>query len=396
MHITYKEGKESRRNKLKMKNLCLEIILHIAKFGMEIIYFFIKLFTKQKNKVTMLSRQSDNINLDFRLLRDELKNSKDGEKIEIKILCKKIPKNVWGRIKYCFFIIKNMYHIAESKVCIVDGYNIPISALKHKKGLEIIQIWHAMGAIKKFGFQVIGRNEGSTTKIARIMKMHANYTCITCTSEETRKVYSEAFRTDINKIKVLGMPRLDYVLGKNNEINKKADELLSQYPKLKEKPIILYVPTFRKKETIDISKVINAVDKEKYNLIIRLHPLDGTKLDKKYIIDNQYSTFDLLKIADFIVTDYSAIAFEAAALNKPLFFYLYDIRKYSRKRGLNIGLETEMGDCTRLSFNEIMKLIDSGKYNYEELRKFREKYVETFDTNNTKRIADYIVLHLNH
>lgn len=390
MHIISKEGKESRRNKLKMENLFLGIILHIAKFGMEIIYFFIKLFTKQKNKVTMLSRQSDSINLDFRLLRDELKNCEEGENIEVKIFCKKIPKNIWGRIKYCFFVIKNMYHIAESKVCVVDGYNIPISALKHKKGLEIIQIWHAMGAIKKFGFQVIGRKEGSTTKIACIMKMHANYTCVTCTSEITRKFYSEAFRTDINKIKVLGMPRLDYVLGKNNEIDKKVEELLKQYPELKRKPIILYVPTFRKKETIDIDKVINAVDEEKYNLIIRLHPLDETKVDKKYIIDKEYSTYDLLKVADFIVTDYSAIAFETAALNKPLYFYLYDIRKYSRKRGVNIDLETEMKDCTRTSFDEIMKIINSGEYNYEELRKFREKYVETFDTDNTKRIADYI------
>lgn len=186
------------------------------------------------------------------------------------------------------------------------------------------------------------------------------------------------------------MPRLDYVLGKNNEIDKKVEELLKQYPELKRKPIILYVPTFRKKETIDIDKVINAVDEEKYNLIIRLHPLDETKVDKKYMIDKEYSTYDLLKVADFIVTDYSAIAFETAALNKPLYFYLYDIRKYSRKRGVNIDLETEMKDCTRTSFDEIMKIINSGEYNYEELRKFREKYVETFDTDNTKRIADYI------
>ena len=89
----------------------------------------------------------------------------------------------------------------------------------------------------------------------------------------------------------------------------------------------MYVPTFRKKETIDIDKVINAVDEEKYNLIIRLHPLDETKVDKKYIIDKEYSTYDLLKVADFIVTDYSAIAFETAALNKPLYFYLYRYKK---------------------------------------------------------------------
>ena len=45
------------------------------------------------------------------------------------------------------------------------------------------------------------------------MKMHANYTCITCTSEATKKIYSEAFNTDIDKVQVLGMPRIDYLLG---------------------------------------------------------------------------------------------------------------------------------------------------------------------------------------
>ena len=58
---------------------------------------------------------------------------------------------------------------------------------------------------------------------------------------------------------------------------------------------------------------------------------------------------------------------------------------------MNIDLETEMKDCTRISFDEIMKLINSEEYNFEELRKFREKYVETFDTDNTKRIANYII-----
>src|SRR5699024_7702132 len=111
----------------------------------------------------------------------------------------------------------------------------------------------------------------------------------------------------------------------------------NDYPQLKKKKNILYVPTFRRNETIDIDKIIEAVDKEKYNLIIRLHPLDQTKVKDEYKISEKYSTFDLIKFADYIITDYSAIAFEIATLNKPLFFYVYDINKYSRKRGVNIN-----------------------------------------------------------
>lgn len=368
-------------------NFVLIPILYIAKIGLNIIYFFIKLFTRQKNKVTMLSRQSDNINLDFRLLKEEIE--KNGN-IEIKVLCKMIPKNLWGKIKYCFYMIKCLYHIATSKVCIIDGYNIAISALKHKKNLEIIQIWHAMGAIKKFGYQVLGKEEGSNEKIAKIMKMHANYNLITCTSEETRKTYSEAFNTDINKIKVLGMPRIDYILGKNDEINDKITKLYEEYPKLKEKKNIVYVPTFRKDKTIDISKIIENTDTEKYNLIIRLHPLDKNEVKGEYLVDKKYSTSELIKVADYVITDYSAVAFEAATLDKPLFFYLYDIDEYEDTRGLNINLQEEMKNSTSKKIEDIIDIIENDTYDYEELRKFKEKYIQTADTDNTKRIVEYM------
>lgn len=412
-----------------MKNFILIIPLYIAKILMKIIYFFIKIFTRQQNKVTMLSRQSNDINLDFRLIKEELEKEKNIKiitnnekklniennskktrnskkinnltegnrqkeekiKLKIKILCKKIPKNFGGRLSYCFYIVKCMYHIATSKVCIVDGYNIPICALKHKKNLEIIQIWHALGAIKKFGYQVLDKKEGTSSKVAKIMDMHSNYNCVTCASEATRKIYAEAFNTDLDKIKVMGMPRIDYILSKDNEINKKVEELKMDYPNFSGKKTILYVPTFRRGQTINISKIEKAINKEKYNLIIRLHPLDNTKVSEEYLVNRKYSTFDLIKFADYIVTDYSAIAFETATLGKPLFFYLFDIDNYKDRRGLNIDLQQEMPNCTKATMTEIAKIIEKDTYNYEELKKFREKYVETIDTNNTERICDYVI-----
>lgn len=382
-----------------MKNFFLLIALYISKIGLRVIYFFIKLFTIAKNKVTMLSRQSDNINIDFELIKGELEElnySKHGNsvinnrKLQIEVLCKKIPSGILGKISYCFYMIKCMYHIATSKVCIIDGYNIAISVLKHKKSLKIIQIWHAMGAIKKFGYQVLDKEEGSSSKVAKIMKMHANYDLVTCTSEETRKIYAEAFNTDINKIKVLGMPRIDYILEKDNRINEKIKQLYKDYPKLKEKKNIVYVPTFRKNETIDINKIISEIDEKKYNFIVRVHPLDKTKVDNKYVVDGRYSTFDLIKMADYVITDYSAIAFETATLNKQLFFYLYDMDKYESSRGLNINLKEEMKNSTKQNIKDIIKIIENNTYDYEELKKFREKYVQTTDTENTKRIVGYI------
>lgn len=368
-----------------MKN----IVLYLARTVMRMIYFFIKLFTRQKNKVSFLSRQSDTMSIDFKLL-EEFFNKETN--LQTEILCKKIPDSLVGKISYCFFIVKCMYHIATSKVCIIDGYNIPVSSLKHKKGLEIIQIWHAMGAIKKFGYQILGMVEGDNKKTAQIMKMHAGYTCITCTSEATRKIYSEAFNTDIEKIKVLGMPRIDYLLEKSEEINKNIEKILENNPKLKEKKNILYVPTFRKGQEINFQNIINALDETKYNLILQLHPLDRTNVDEKYKI--QAKTLDLIKLADYVITDYSAVAFEAAILDKPLFFYLYDIGNYENTRGLNIDLQQEMKSSTKTKIEDIISIIENDTYNYEELKKFKEKYVETIDQNNTKRIVEYVLANI--
>ena len=372
-----------------MKKNVLSVILYIVRFAMSFIYFFIKIFPIQKNKITLLSRQSNNINIDFEMILDEInKNHKD---IKVTVLCRKIPNDLIKKIGYCFYIIKCLYHIATSKVCIIDGYVIPISSLKHKKDLIIVQIWHAMGAIKKFGRQVLDKKEGSKSNIANIMKMHRNYTAVMCTSEVTKEHFSKGFGTDANKILILGMPRIDYLLGKDNKINEKVKKIINNYPILKEKKTILYVPTFRKEKSTHVYDLINAIDEKKYNLIIKLHPLDETKIDNKYTVSKEYKTFELLKIADYIITDYSAVAFEASILQKQLYFYLYDIEEYRENRGLNIDLQKEMPQSTFLDVKDIIKTIEKNRYNYEELKKFKEKYVETADINNTERIVEYII-----
>lgn len=371
-----------------MKKLFLSIILYIERFGMSFVYFFIKFFPIQKNKITMLSRQSNDINIDFEMLLDEFSNQ--DKNIKVKVLCKEVPKNIIGRIKYCFFLIICLYHISTSKVCIIDGYSIPISCLKHKKDLKIIQIWHSLGAIKQFGKQVIDKKEGSKSEISKIMKMHQNYDYVLCASDATREFYKQGFGVDESKILKLGMPRIDYLLGKDEKINKKIENLYKDYPNLKEKKTILYVPTFRQGKSVHIYDLINSVNTDEYNLIIKLHPLDKTIVDSKYTINNKYSTFDLLKIADYVITDYSALSLETSILdNKQLYFYLYDIEDYKMDRGLNVNLREEMPNYTFSNVDDIVKNIQEDNYNFEELKKFRDKYVQTVDTNNSKRIVEF-------
>lgn len=371
-----------------MQKQVIRIGIYIGKVILNIIYFFIKLLPT-KNKIIFLSRQSNTPSLDFKLIENEI--LKRREKVKIEFLCKVLKKDDKSRLEYCFYILKCMYHIATSKVCILDGYSIPISILKHKKKLKIIQIWHASGALKKFGYQSLNKKEGRSEGVAKVMNMHKNYSYIMAPSYATAKFYEEAFNVKKENVLINGLPRIDYIL-ETKDIGGKITKFYKQYPNFKNKKTILYVPTFRKtsNSATGIKNLIKNINFKKYNLIVKLHPLDKSQIAKKYQVNKQYNTFDLIKIADYVITDYSAVAFETSILNKPLYFYVYDIDKYEKTRGLNINLFEEMPNCTSKEVKKIINSIEKDNYNFEELMKFREKYMGKISSNNTEKLVNFI------
>ena len=363
-----------------------KLIINIAVTVLNLLYLPFKCL-KAKNKITYISRQSNNISLDFKLLSGRMKDI--DANVEQVILAKKIEKGILKKLNYTFHVFAQMYHIATSKVVVVDTYIIPISVLKHKKDLKVIQIWHALGAIKQFGYQSLDKKEGSSYVVANAMRMHKNYDAITCASSITAEFYSQAFGTDINKIKIVGMPRVDDILG--SDCN---EEIIAQNSHYFGKSTILYIPTFRKNKKVNIESLIKNIDHSKYNLIIKLHPLDSTEVPQEYSVKGDFSTYDLMKFADYIITDYSATAIEASLLQKPLFLYVYDIDEYNEERGLNVVLTEELKDSTFKDISDIMNVIEKGSYNYWELEQFRNRYVETYNQNNTDNICKLIKKYL--
>lgn len=379
------------RNVERVKVYIIRSGIYIGKIFLNVIYSFIKMLPVER-KITMLSRQSDKTNIDFELIEKEIK--KRTSNIKIKVLCKVIKKDVKSRFLYCFYILKCMYHIGTSKVCVLDGYSIPISILKHRKNLEVIQIWHASGALKRFGYQAINKKEGRGNGVAKLMDMHKNYTHVIAPSKATGEFFAEAFGVEKEKIVINALPRIDYLL-KDEFTKQNIEQFYKEYPKYKNKKIILYVPTFRKDKENNTQELIKNIKNSKYQLIVKPHPLDRTQIDSKYKVNQKYNTYDLLKIADYIITDYSAVAFEACVLEKPLYFYVYDINEYEKTRGLNIDLFKEMNNCTSTNIKEIINNIENNNYDFNELNGFKMKYMGEDYYNNTSKLIDFIFEYLS-
>lgn len=369
-----------------------KLIVRTGKIFLNIIYAFLKILPTE-NQIVFISMQSDSISLDFELLKKELEYREPGTKLVF--LCKKMESSLSKKIDYIKYVfnmleytLKAMYYLATSRVCVTESYCVPISFLKHSKELKIIQIWHASGAVKKFGFQSLDTQEGKSKEIAELMCMHKNYNYVIAPSEVTKNIFAEAFNIDKEKIVKLGLPRLEYITNKKYD---KTEEIYNEYPELKNKKIILYVPTFRKGKSIDLNEIFNYPLKDEYKLIIKLHPLENTSIPEDYKINSKYTTYDLIKIADYIITDYSILSVEASVLEKPVFLYLYDLEEYSKNRGLNIDLAQELKTFTSKSFNDIMSKIESNNYDLNEIIEYKNKYIEIEPNNTIKQLSDFIV-----
>lgn len=363
----------------------MNFLIRLAKFAFNLVYLFVKILPT-RHKIVMMSRQSDEPSLDFCMLEQELK--KEDPTLEVVVICRRIGPKVIDKIKYVFYMFYCMVHLATSKVAIIDGYVIPISILNHKKSLKIIQMWHALGAIKKFGYQALDASEGRSRKLAVAMNMHEKYDYIICASEATKVFYQEAFNTPAEKILVKGMPRVDYLKKENDQLYR---QFLEEYPRFTQGETILYIPTFRSSVVKGVKNITKRFGDGGYNLIIRPHVLSEVNVDPKYLIDKKYNTFDLMKFADYIITDYSAASIEASVLGKPMFFYIFDVDGYKNNRGLNVDLNREVGDFVVFNTISIKDKIENHKYDLDHILKFRDRYVETCNQNNTENIASFVL-----
>ncbi len=414
----------------------MKIILRVGTVALRILYCFYKLFPT-KNRIMFVSRQDDVPSPDCYLLSKAIRE--EDQKIEIIQEFRRIPDSFIGKIKYIGYMLgRQMYLFATSKVVILDGYCIlasvlnhkkelkivqmwhamgalkkfgfaaigteegkdPVildgycilaSVLNHKKELKIVQMWHAMGALKKFGFAAIGTEEGKDPEVSKILCMHRNYDYVICSCKECAGHYEEAFGVPQNKIITMTLPRVDLLTDLRLKELVQA-RVYHAFPDLKKKKNILYVPTFRMHEEMGekIKELIESVDFTRYNLIVKLHPLTKEKVDMNKCLECEgFTALELLNVADYVISDYSAFIFEVAAAEKPLFLYTYDLGAYMEQRGFFIDYNEEMPVPRYRDAETMIKALECNDCDMERIRNFANKYVEN-RYGCSQKLAEFI------
>lgn len=365
----------------------------------------------QQKKVVFMSRQGARP-LDFRLLEPDLRLVFP----EHEIVWACVPKG--GRLGLVVFA-KQLWHAATAQLCIVDGYVPAVSLCSGLHRAACVQLWHALGALKKFGRQSLDTPAGHVREIAEVLRIHEGYDCVVAGLPGAAGALSQAFGCELGKMAVLGLPRVDYLLERRERVECGDAYSLNLPPVLRRtlesrnqgKFAVLYAPTFRKGAPRGSFRLDDAVrglraalpDPEVALLVAR-HPLqtqrsDTLRSDSTVFLDG-VPAIDALCCVDAVVTDYSAIAFEAWLAGKRVYFYVPDIDEYRRSPGLNADPLAEFPDVSFKHAADLAAAVAAcaklcGKCGVGEAEPtsfdvFMEAYAGDLEPGVTRRMADYM------
>lgn len=348
---------------------------------------------KPQNKIVYLSRQQDKPGMDFTMLQQAVQTADPS--VKQVMLCKTIGKSLSSKIRYGFHLFPQLYHLATAKAAVLDGYCISACLLKHHKQLKIYQLWHALGLLKNFGYAAIGNREGSSARTANIMRMHRGYHKILCSSPHVIEGLSRCYDAPPQQFLPIGMPRIDFLTDQDLQVTTKQSILQTFSQLQQDKPILLYAPTFRKGKTLDVSGLVQAVDLQRYHLVIKLH--NGNEQivtqDGVAAYHSHYSGLEWLAAADVVITDYSAIVFEAMTAQKPVILYCFDKDEYGVDRGFATDYDSiPAPQC--MTPQAVMQAVEQVPYKPDNVQTFLQHHVTATQGTCTKDLCNIILQEL--
>ncbi|MBM7678412.1 CDP-glycerol glycerophosphotransferase family protein [Gracilibacillus alcaliphilus] len=300
-----------------------------------------------------------------------------------------------------FLFIRSLYHLATSKLIIIDNYFGFLSVTNFKPEVQVIQLWHAAGAIKQFGLQDRSITHRSKAAHQRFQQVYDHFDKIVVGSDKMVEIFQESFGLDESHFLKTGIPRTDFFF-QEQEMEKCRHKLEQKYPVIKERRVILYAPTFRDKQLdhpeihLDFQKLFDAFRKE-YVILLKLHPAVAAHAYvhlPSFVVDVSAYPYvnHLLTISDILITDYSSIPFEFSLLDKPMIFFPYDLEEYQQERGFWEPYEENMPGPIAFDTEQLIEIIRNHEFDMERVRQFARKWNQYSDGSSSKKLIQ--ALHL--
>lgn len=364
------------------------------------VYKICSLLPRKKNRVFLIMTHDSSMEGNVGVVKKYLERSKNDWDC---ICLKRKDTQFFGKhklLKLWNFFVKKAYQLATSSYIFQDNIFLPMAFCKFKKDVKVVQLWHGTGTIKKFGQD---SNEGRLKELEQ--KANATTTHLIVNSKEWKEKYSSIFGIDNNRTFVTGLPRTD-LLFQQEEQERRIEEFYKRNPNLIGKKLILYAPTFRDTELgeqklhLDLEEMLNTLS-EDIVIGLRLHPFvaekfeyKGSKQERVINVSQEPNLNTLLFVSESLITDYSSIIFEYVVLDKPIYFYAYDLEEFSENgRGFYEQYESYVPGYVSKTTTELLEQMSELRdqeekrvYWAKRRQEFQQRNYEFEDGNSTKRL----------
>lgn len=299
----------------------------------------------RRDRVVLATARSRVLEGNLRLLHDAIRKARPD--VDLVLLLEPYSYGLPGKIGYLLRLVRGTFLVQTSALVVVDNAYLPVHVARHRAATTVVQVWHAAGALKRFGADTVRPMREPERSF-----LHRHYDYVVTSGEASRAPWAAALRTPLDHVLPLGTPRTD-ALRDAASLAAARERCLGRHPELAGRRVILYAPTFRGRGAakhggggLDGRRLRAALPTTDI-LVLKSHPhldpragIDPAGFD--VVADPSEDMNDLLAGADVLVTDYSSSIFEFALLRRPIVLVTPDLAAYEEDPGLYLDLRTEM------------------------------------------------------
>ncbi len=345
----------------------------------------------QPGRVTFLSNRSDRLSGNIKSVFLEMTKVPG---VEITVLCRK------GNLLHSLPVLHQFLRLyATSQVVFVDDYYHLLSYVKKKPEVQLVQLWHACGAFKTFGYSRQGEQalpQGSPN--------HRQYDYAVVSARQVCPCYAEGFGIDLQKVLPLGSPRCDRFA---DDRYKAAftKRFYAENPDLTGKRIVLFAPTFRgggqgncyyPLEKFRPDDLLDALPEDTV-LVVKMHPYltqrptcqKAENAHRLLDLSDRYDVNDLLFVSNVLITDYSSVVYEASILNLPMLFYAFDLESYCKERDFYCDYASFVPGRIVRTMEELIHALQTEDCQQEKVAPFYARNFDDTAGKATRNVVDF-------
>lgn len=349
----------------------------------------------KKKKVSFISDSRIDISGNFEFIYNKMLERKSDFDISFYLKSSIKERKTWREI------VTLAYNAARSRYIILDDYYPMIYPVEIREKSDLVQVWHAVGAFKTFGYSRLGMPGGP--KLTSLD--HRNYTKVLVSSENIVDKYAEGFGISRENVFPIGAPRTDIFF--DTEAQKAIiEELHEELEFIEGKKVILFAPTFRGNgqqsahypfEMIDFKKMYDELASKGWILLLKIHPF----VQNKPSIPYEYQDFifdvsdyreinNLLLVTDIMITDYSSVCFEYALLRKKMIFFSPDLGEYMSTRNFYYDYYDFIPGPYVANTDELINEIVDPFIDLDRINDFITYFFDDLDGKSSERFIDYL------